>query len=107
MMVTDEAKDKIFEYITAYRENTQKNDIFFRIYVYPENCYKYKMGLDNSINENDEVQDFGDFQIRIDKPSADKLIYSTLEFVDKEGKFGFNISSTEERECTLHNKKGI
>jgi iron-sulfur cluster assembly accessory protein len=108
MIITDEAKDKVVEYIDNYIKKTQENDIFFRVSVYPDNCHKYKMGFDKIKDENDEVYDFDGFEIRVDKESADKLIYSTLDFVNFDGKFGFNIDNPEKRECKNHGtNKGV
>jgi iron-sulfur cluster assembly protein len=106
MMVSDDAKNKILEYLKVYKDKTQQNDIFFRVDVLPKNCHKYKMGFDNIVKDSDEVYDFDGFKIRLDKYSSEQLLYATLDFINKDGKFGFNINNPKERECTLHSKKG-
>ena len=104
MIVTDFAQQKITEYIDKSKSNVKTMDIFFRVTALPGKCHelRYKMKLDSERLPDDEPQLFPTCEVVMDRNSYDKLIYSTLDFIEEEDKVGFHIFNMNQKKCCEH-----
>lgn len=95
MILTDMAKNKVSELIKDARITTPDYDVFLRLAVQPGGCsgLRYQTYFDYEQKDGDQIINYGDFDLRVDKMSWPYLDGATMDFVDKIDKQGFTIDN--------------
>lgn len=72
----------------------------FRIMVENGGCsgLKYKIGLDTSPRDDDEIVDAGDIKVFIDQQSKPMVMGMKVDFVEEIGKAGFSFDNPNAKE---------
>ena len=85
MIVTETAKTKIAELITAPNEVMSDYKFFLRITAVEEDTIKYQVYFDYETRPEDDLTRFKDFDLRIDKDSLKHLGSKALDYNEDNG----------------------
>jgi len=95
MKLTEEAISKVAELIKNEQVAFTDKTLFLRVAVQPGGCsgLRYQTYFDYDIKDGDHLVRYKDFDLRVDKMSWPYLDGSTMDFVNKIDKQGFNIDN--------------
>jgi iron-sulfur cluster assembly accessory protein len=91
VVLTDQAATKVKSLI----EQEGRDDLSLRIAVQPGGCsgLRYQLFFDDRSMEGDNVSDFGDVKVVVDRMSKPYLNGAVIDFVDTIEKQGFTIDN--------------
>ncbi len=91
VMLSDDAAAKV----KSLLEQEGREDLQLRIAVQPGGCsgLRYQLFFDERHLDGDQVRDFGDVSVVVDRMSSPYLHGATIDFVDTIEKQGFTIDN--------------
>ena len=96
--LTETATTKVGELITAEDEE----GLALRVAVRPGGCsgFSYEMFFDSEVNDDDQLEEYGDVRLVCDTASAEMLKGATLDYTETIQETGFKINNPNaQRTC--------